>query len=286
MDFSFVTEVTLDEIVPGTRTGRAPLAVTIPENADLRLFKSGRLHPSIAFATENNLEFMNLPKKGEESPIENGLDFFTSLDWGMVKGKLPQEVLFISVIPKSLPKVDVFGQTRYEEDGSPKASVFSQGGGKFVKSRLLDMITVVFNINWETTSYVDLKVAPQVVKSSNGVYHLPTLVASGPNKGEVTYKTRNNIVINPVGLVHAEVIVPKVKEDAPGEVDLTFGAKVSDKEAELPKIGTDLKLENKLPGSDLDIDTANDPVLRETPKELEVKGEATSDWASTFKAGN
>ena len=199
MDFGFIATVKLEEIVPGTRTGGGTTATpSLPTDADLRLFKGGRIHPSEQFAADNNLEFLPIGKEGEETIPQNGLDFFTSIDWGMLQDKLPKEVLFTSVVSKDLPKVDVFGQTRYEKDGTPKSSVLNQGGGKFVKSRLLGMVTAIFGINWETTQYVDLKVVTeQVVKSSNGVYRLPTLVASGEKKGEITYKTRNNITINP-----------------------------------------------------------------------------------------
>jgi hypothetical protein len=297
MNFDFLDTFELGEVTVNKRNSVAK--VLLPEEADLRLFSNGKLYPSKTFAENNMLEFRPIPKEGEEAYPQNGLDIFSSEEWGMVQGRLPQKVMFLAVVPKSTPKIDVFGTTRYELDGTPKSSVFTQGGGTFVKQRLMGLVADVFDINWDIVEFVDLKiVTDKVVSSSNGVYQLPTVISTGPHKGSPTYKVRNNIIINPLALITTSYKAKKemVTEKPAGE--LVFGDKNA---ADMPITGK---------GADFDIDNtskaepaqeassavllgntgvqahtikgAKDPGLNLGTQEPATKAPA-SDWASAFK---
>lgn len=184
---------------------RKKQVVKLPDTADIRVFSNGKIFPSVSFATANGIEYQNrevLPD-GKFIINGNGIDIWSSKDWAMTEG-LPQDLLFCAVIAKAEPKVDVWGSTNYEEDNTPKGSVYSQGAATFGKNSLLSMLTDVYGIDWDTTDYVDMKISPEVLAVENGVYHIPKKVMSGKHKGEATYVRRTNIVINPIVVEHVE----------------------------------------------------------------------------------
>jgi hypothetical protein len=204
MDLSFLQDVKLEAVskdAPRTRT----VLPTLPETADLRVFKNGKVYPSLAFAEEFKLEFeakVNIASEGEEPVMEvvgNGLDIFSSLDWGMIKGKLPVELLFLCAVPKSDAKVDMWASTKYDENNHPKASIFAQGANTFSKTRLLDMLNEVYGVDWATVEYVDLSVVrDSPIVSETGIYLLPKIVTTGEKKGAATYIKRENLTICPL----------------------------------------------------------------------------------------
>lgn len=184
---------------------RKKQVVKLPDTADIRVFSNGRIFPSVSFATANGIEYQNrevLPD-GKFIINGNGIDIWSSKDWAMTEG-LPQDLLFCAVIAKAEPKVDVWGSTNYEEDNSPKGSVYTQGAATFGKNSLLDMLADVYGVNWDNTDYVDMKISPEILAVENGVYHIPKKVMSGKHKGEATYVRRTNIVINPIIVEHVE----------------------------------------------------------------------------------
>ena len=223
MDLSFLQDVKL-EAVKNVATKSKATVVKLPEHADLRLFPNGRVYPSKEFAEAYKLEFM--PKEileGQTEPtavVGNGLEIFSSKDWGMIQGKLPEgvEIIFCAPIPKALPKVDMWASTKYDEKNSPKASVFTQGANTFAKTRLVPMIASAYGIDWDTTEYVDLKVdTTQIIGEPSGLYHLPKIVSTGPHKGKADYIRRENLTICPL-------IVADVKATAPTKAEETESA--------------------------------------------------------------
>jgi hypothetical protein len=207
MDLSFLKDVKLEVVkkaAPKAKTSTPKL----PTESDLRVFGSGRVYPSEAFAKEYELEFQ--PKialvEGEEPTVivGNGLDIFSSEKWGMIMGKLPQELVFVTAVPKSAAKVDMWASTKYDADNNlPKASVFLQGASTFSKEVLVPMLAAVYGIDWATVEYVDFTIARDtVIASENGIYHLPKVVSTGQHKGEDTYIRRENLSICPLVVSH------------------------------------------------------------------------------------
>lgn len=227
MDLSFLLDVKLEAVKKVAPKGRV-IAPKLPENADLRLFANGRIYPSKAFAELANLEFMPkipaTPKDGEEASDEctvvvgNGLEIFSSKDWGMIKGQLPQELIFCAPVPKTLPKVDMWASTKYDDDNNPKASVFTQGANTFARERLVPMVADIYGINWEETEYVDFKVvADSVMVSPNNLYHLPKIVSTGKDKGKADYIRRENLTVCPL-IIEAVKLKDQELAVSPGDV--------------------------------------------------------------------
>ena len=126
------------------------------------------------------------------------MDVFKSIDWPMFPASAPDKYIFVGIVPKNLPKVDLFGQVGYEEDGSPKSSVLEQGGGSF-GIQLLEMIKEVYGIEIEKGQFVDFEIKEGVkIKSSNDLYFVPKTVARGEKKGEITVVRREAIDIMPL----------------------------------------------------------------------------------------
>jgi len=213
MDLSFLKDVKLE---PVKKQSIKKLATPkLPTEGDLRVFANGRVYPSEEFAKKAGLEYVPRTitvvegKKDQVNIFGSGLEIFSSIDWGMVMGKLPQEVIFCAVVPKSLAKVDMWSSTKYDENNEPKASVLTQGVNTFAKDRLVPMLTQVYGIDWEVTEFVDLKVVEDTVMSSEtDTYHLPKVVMSGKDKGKADYIRRENLTINPL-------VVVATKEKAP-----------------------------------------------------------------------
>jgi hypothetical protein len=222
MDLSFLSNVKL-EVVKAAPT-KKEAAPKLPENADLRVFGNGKVYPSVEFANKNSLEFVDRVNQGTGEKLTyvtggNGLDIFSSKKWGMIMGQLPQELIFCAIVPKAAPKVDLFAATRYNEDNSPIASVFTQGSSVFSKEVLVPMLTEIYGVNWDEVEYVDLIVSTEnVLVSPNGVYHLPKVVASGALKGEDTYIRRENLSVSPLIIKDVKtktIASPSVSEDQP-----------------------------------------------------------------------
>ena len=222
-DLTFLNDVTLD-VVKTIAKPRKKQVIKIPEdNVDLRVFSNGRIFPSSAFAGAFDLEYQprEVLPDGSFKIKGKGLDIFNSEDWGMIQGKLPEGVklIFVAAISKAFAKVDVWGSTKYNDDNTPKATVFEQGATTYGKNTLVPMLTEIYGINWEEVEYVDLKVSTEIVSSADGIYHLPKKIAAGANKGKNTYVRRENLVINPLLVVHEEPSKNAGKQTTLFEVD-------------------------------------------------------------------
>ena len=193
-NFDFLNTVTLTEVpVKATKVGATKIQRN-PEGLTLRVFASGKIYPSQELVAKFSLEY---EVKGL-SNISNGMDVFKSIDWPMFPTSAPDKYIFVGIVPKNLPKVDLFGQVGYEEDGSPKSSVLEQGGGSF-GIQLLEMIKEVYWIEIEKGQFVDFEIKEDVkIKSSNDLYFVPKTVARGEKKGEITVVRRESIDIMPL----------------------------------------------------------------------------------------
>ena len=202
MNFDFLKNVELNVVPAKTSEVRAPKVQRNPDKLTLRVFASGKIYPSQDLVDLFNLEYV--PK--DSTGTANGMDVFKSIDWPMFPASAPDQYIFVGIVPKKLPKVDLFGQVGYEEDGSPKSSVMEQGGGSF-GAQFLEMIKEVYGIEIEKGSYKDFAVGIDLkIKSPNDLYFVPKTVARGEKKGEVTVVRREAIDIMPlIPIVNDEV---------------------------------------------------------------------------------
>jgi len=270
MNLDFLNNI---ELTPVAKA--APVRSTVsknPESADLRLYKNGKVYPSQTLVATENLQYAN---KGSEVP-GNGLDIFSSDDWGMI-GEIPTKLLFVALVPKSAPKVSLFGSCTFNEDNTPKSDVMTQGGGKGGKE-LLALVESTYGIVVE--DYVDLNFAVEnVITSHNGVYHLPKIISGGARKGEMSYVTRKNISICPLVLaddaqMNAEAKAEEVGSNDIKRTDFEYG------EVDVDKADTDTANAIEVVASEVVVPTTPNPFTTPDPVQ-EVKEPVTFDEAPT-----
>jgi hypothetical protein len=244
MNLDFLKNVKLEPVAK-TATKTKAVVVKLPETADLRVFANGKAYPSKAFAEKAQLQFMpkvNVAPEGAEPQFDvvgNGLDIFSTLDWGMMDaarkaGALESELLCVAVVPKSAAKVDMWASTKYDENNEPKADVFTQGSSTFSKGRLMELITSTYEINWDEVDYVDFTVVEDSpIGSTTGVYHIPKVVSTGKKKGEATYIRRENLTICPLVISHTELLEPNETPtlDVISEVKADSGSSITTQDA-------------------------------------------------------
>ena len=137
MDLSFLKTVEVKEVAAKAKATRVSVAKTPVEGASFRVYKTGKIFTAESTAKDWNLEFS--PKEELEDGnliiAGNGLDIFQSLDWQMIT--VPTPMLFVAVVPRHKnSKVDVYGSTTYNEDGS-----FKEYSGTHTLAREIDMCT-------------------------------------------------------------------------------------------------------------------------------------------------
>jgi hypothetical protein len=220
MNFDFLNNITLEAVETKKTTKKVTVKLP-PNNVDLRVFANGKIFPSEAFAKRYDLDFSprvsvtNQEDGSVKTVVQGcGLDIFQSADWHMWPKDAPA-LLFAAVVPKSQPKVALWGSCQYDEEGAPKSSIMTQGTNTFSKTILLDYLKDVLNVVWEATEFVDLKMADTEVPSPNdsGVFYLPKTVSSGNRKGEPDAVRREGISIFPLVLVEKEDTVGEVEEN-------------------------------------------------------------------------
>lgn len=217
MSLDFLKNIKIDEPVIAKRTGGGGRKKDWnPIGLRLRVWKDGSIFPSQDLVTRFALEYGNKPAE-KEKPTGNALDIFKGSDFQPFSGNA-MPLLFVNVTPKSDLKVDVFGSTTYNEDGTPKSSVMDQGAATYGKAALIPMLQDVYGIVLDDTKpFVDLDFlgmdgveATQSFELPNGhkVCFVPKEVARGDKKGEMTVSRRENplfFVLYPVQSTEAEL---------------------------------------------------------------------------------
>ena len=195
LNFDFLRNVKL--VAPEKAKPTRNSTIKNPEGMRIRVFGNGKIYPSKELTEKFNLEYVSKTSETEA----NGLDIFSSKNWGMFPQTTDSHVVFVAVVPKSSPKVDLFGQVGYDEDGNPKNSVLEQGGGSFGKE-LLSMIEDVYGISIDKKDFRDFEVKEDIViESPTGVYFVPKTVTRGERKGEISVVRRENVAVMPLAPV-------------------------------------------------------------------------------------
>jgi hypothetical protein len=214
MDLSFLKNVEVKEVAVKAKAERVKLDKFPIEGASFRVYKNGRIFTAPTVAGEFMLEFgakeeIIIPGKDssedttKEITIGNGLDIFSSENFQMIA--TPTPMLFIAIVPRQgNPKIDVYGSTSYDEDGSPKRSIDSNTVSSFAKDVLVPQLEEVYGINFEEVDFVDLimntEYAIEAPKTPNGdrMYSIPKTVSRGDNKGDLVFLTRKNVTVFPL----------------------------------------------------------------------------------------
>lgn len=177
-----------------------------PVAADLRIFKNGSVFPSETLTREFSLEYQNKTSENQG----NGFDV---IDSRLFSNTLKTPVPFIMIAPvaKKAGKVDLFNACTYNEDGTPNASVLTQGASSF-GAELWAMLIDVYhldNTKYTTQGYIDVNledvvaISDSLQKATNGIYYVPKTINRGDNAGQVRTVRRENLsiyVLSPVGI--------------------------------------------------------------------------------------
>lgn len=204
--FNFNNIVVTERLVERKAGGRVATPKN-PTGMKIRLFKDGSVYPSVDLVTKFDLEYR---EKDSLSAIPtNGFDIVDSRSWTQYPAD-GENYVFITATPKSEAKVDLFGQVRYNEDGSPVNSVLDQGSKR---PELITLLREVYGLNpypinedgdthdalFSNNNYVDLTVHVDVaLPVGTNVFYLPKEIAKGPKKGELDYVRRENNVFHPL----------------------------------------------------------------------------------------
>lgn len=184
MDYSFLTHLTLVD----TGRIRQPKERN-PKGLTVRVFANGEVYPSEELVKKYNLEYVN--KESTEAAF--GIDVVDSSEWTPMANQ--PRVLLFGFTPKSEVKIDLFGSCKFNEDGSPKAQVLTQGP---VSETLVELVRSMGFLT-EEQKYVDLTILEQYpVSTKDGLAYIPKTVRKGERKGEKTYERRENVKFFPV----------------------------------------------------------------------------------------
>lgn len=187
-NYSFLDNLTLVD----TGRRRAPKEKN-PTGMTIRILANGEVYPSQELVDALHLEYEN-----KDQNNNYGLDIVDSKQW-VPTAELPRMLLF-AVTKKSESKIDLFGTCRFNEDGTPKSSVLTQGTDS---PTLLQLVKDLGYLTPEQ-KYCDLQfVMNRPLRTTDGIYNLPKVIERGERAGEATYIRRENIVLYPVNTVEA-----------------------------------------------------------------------------------
>lgn len=207
----FLKNITLEEVKPSTRTGGGVKKQWNPAEdfMGIRIWKDGAVFPSKALVDKFNLEYPQatitiIPAKEEGGKAKrsyeypngtgNALDVIDSRIWPQYKHD--QHFIAIAIVPKDQAKVDLFGSTKYNEDGTPIASVLEQGSTSFGKEEFLTLIEEVYAALPNEEGFIDLKIDVDTNLKAlvpNGIFLFPKKVTRGDDKGKADYQRRENV---------------------------------------------------------------------------------------------
>lgn len=187
----FLAQATILDVAekqPVARKG-GPRKERNPEGLAIRVFRDGSVYPSLELVEKFGLEYT--PK--DITMVGNGFDVIdTQLFPQFQVGK---RILIISPAQKSLPKVDLFGSTTYEEDGSPKASVIDQGSKTFGADDLIPMIEEIYGLTFAKNATAEKDGVPAVA-AVEGLEFVDMVFVSNPATGE-PWKAPKDVVYIP-----------------------------------------------------------------------------------------
>jgi hypothetical protein len=203
LDFLKQVQVTAPEVE--IRKASGPRKQRNPENADIRLFSDGSVYPSAMLAEKFRLEYGNKPTEKGQSLTGYGFDVIDSEEFKQYLNT-PVRCIWVSPVPRSEGKIDMFASTSYNEDGTPKSSVLDQGTVTFGRNTLIPMIESAYGItlNEETKEfsngkrYVDFILAgpdkdtPFTLPPGKTLAFVPKAKERGEEKGMATVVRREN----------------------------------------------------------------------------------------------
>jgi hypothetical protein len=167
LDLSLLRGLEVQKPEKQTRTRGAN---KLPDTGQIRITASGGIYYSPAF--RQKLEF-----KDETGEVV-GLNFLDFVDGRLINfGDKKVPFLFIAIVPM----------------GSPKASIQGRDGKvAFIENRLKQLLTELYQVNWEEKSYVDIDILFDR-KVAGNIFYIPRV----NKKGEPDDVRRENVEMYP-----------------------------------------------------------------------------------------
>lgn len=178
MNYNFFKNLTLID------TGRTKTPKTKnPEGLTIRVNNDGSVYPSQELVDRFNLQYTS-----KENTLKgNGFDVIDSSQWKVFENA--PRLIVLGTADKSQPKVDLFASCKFNEDGTPKANVMTQGSLSII---LLDLVRELGYMN-EDQKYVDLRIVDEhPVNMEDGLAYIPKTFERGEKKGQQDYMKREN----------------------------------------------------------------------------------------------
>ena len=178
MDYNFLNNLTLID------TGRTRTPKTKnPTGLTIRIFNDGSVYPSQEAVDKFNLQYL-----GKEANTNSfGFDVIDSAQWKVFENA--PRVIVVGLTTKNQPKVELFASCKFNENGTPKADVMTQGS---LSTTLLDLVKDLKYIT-EDQKYVDLRIVEEhPIKMEDGLAYIPKVFERGVKKGEKDYVKREN----------------------------------------------------------------------------------------------
>ena len=230
---------------PVKRQGGAKEWNPAPHFFGIRVWKDGSVFPSEALVNQLNLEYPDatievkvkeyevpagateeeqaaLLKKNQQRVYTYlaesfGLDIIDTDKWSQYPKGAPRGIC-VAVTPWTEPKVDLFGECRYnQETGKPMTSVMDQGATTFGANVLLPLLKEVYNLELnDEREFVDLQISTEVelVSLTKAPFVLlPKVITRGEDRGKPDYIRRENVVVYPMLPVLATVAAAEAEND-------------------------------------------------------------------------
>lgn len=229
----FLATATINDMAEKTVVRKGgPRKQRNPEGLAIRVFHDGSVYPSQELVDKFNLEYA--AKDSDDS--NNGFDIIDIALYPTFQ--LGKRILIISPVSRKNGKVDLFGSTTYNEDGSPKTSVLEQGSKTFGMDDLIPAIQEIYNISMDKESgveFVDLVLVanpatgePWTLPQGKTITYIPKKVSRGAAKGTVSTIRRENPLFYaflPLEMTQGEATEQKEEEvtelpTAPAPVEL------------------------------------------------------------------
>jgi len=255
MSFSldFLNEIKIQEVAKtAPRIAKKANSNPNPEFMGIRIWKSGKVYPSQAltdaFCLEYPTKIVSTDEEGNTvmtlpDVSSNGLDVFALSDWSQIDSQTRQtnKVLLIGVSPKTSAKIDLFGNVRYNQDGTPVSSVMEQGASTFGTDSLIPMIESTYSTQFNEEGYIDLEVNTKFnlkSKAMNGIFMIPKVISRGKDAGKADVVRRENIDVFPLTPVVSLTSVPTPPPAPTAET-------VTEQDVLIPQTGSDFDLDSQ-----------------------------------------
>ncbi len=161
----FLAKATISDVAEGAVRKSGPRKERNPEGLAIRIFRDGSVYPSTALISTFNLEYKNAVKETKDVKQEdgsmkavsawkvegdagNGFDVIDTKHYPSFQLPAGQRILLISPVVRTEGKVDLFGSTTYNDDGTPKSSVIDQGSTTFGTDNLIPMLEAVYGVKF------------------------------------------------------------------------------------------------------------------------------------------